>query len=218
MGMIPGLGELGGLFGNTMILFWVVFILVWCLVCPILSAVIASRKGYSGGAWFAISFFFGIIGLVAAVGLPDKRTQDALGKIAQHLTGGAPVEPSAPSKFNALFVAIPVLVVILILSAIAVPNFMAARSKSRSNACQANLRQIDLAIEQYAMDNLKSNGDICRITDIVPTYIRKTPECQCGGTYQSSGCPAGKFIVGKTPTCSIGDSSKCKGYPHILYQ
>jgi len=99
-----------------------------------------------------------------------------------------------------------------------VSGYMAARSKSRSNACQANLRQIDLAIEQYAMDNLKSNVDICRITDIVPTYIRKTPECQCGGTYQSSGCPAGKFIVGKTPTCSIGDSSKCKGYPHILYQ
>ena len=52
-----------------------------------------------------------------------------------------------------------VVAIIAILSAIAIPNFMAARSKSRANACKANMRQIDSGLEQYAMDALKTNGD-----------------------------------------------------------
>jgi len=80
-----GYGGLGnGLLGLGVI-FWIVFIIVWCLICPILSASIASKKGYSGGGWFAISFFFGIIGLIAATGLPDRKIQDSLERITQIL-------------------------------------------------------------------------------------------------------------------------------------
>ena len=135
-----------------------------------------------------------------------------------------------------------VVAIIAILSAIAIPNFMAARSKSRANACKANMRQIDSGIEQYAMDSLKTNGDSCAMTYIVPTYIKKTPSCQSGGTYGASApwcvvsagpvpnilldawnaevppfCP-NEFEIGSTPWCRIGAGNAAGGYPHILYQ
>ena len=66
---------------NALRILWVVAIIVWCLICPILASIVASRKGYSGGNWFGISILFGVVGLIAAVGLPDKNSQDKLGQI-----------------------------------------------------------------------------------------------------------------------------------------
>src|SRR5438552_13514260 len=40
-----------------------------------------------------------------------------------------------------------------ILLAIAIPNFVKARETSRAKSCIANLKQIDAAKEQWAMDN-----------------------------------------------------------------
>ena len=125
-----------------------------------------------------------------------------------------------------------VVAIIAILSAIAIPNFMAARSKSRANACKANMRQIDSGLEQYAMDALKTNGDGVSMGNIVPTYIKKTPACQAGGIYGASevwctgtavapfdanGFYANSFEIGSTPWCDIGSGSRSGGYPHILY-
>ena len=81
-----------------------------------------------------------------------------------------------------------VVAIIAILSAIAIPNFMAARSKSRANACKANLRQIESAVEQYAMDNTKTDGDTCVMTNLVTTYIKKTPACPSAGTITRLPC------------------------------
>lgn len=122
-----------------------------------------------------------------------------------------------------------VVAIIAILSAIAIPNFMTARSKSRSSACKANLRQVDGAIEQLAMDSTLTNGDSCAISDLVSTYIKKTPACQAGGTYGASevwcvgdldggsAFQASVFEVGSTPWCDIGSGAGAGGYPHILY-
>jgi len=118
-----------------------------------------------------------------------------------------------------------VVAIIAILSAIAIPNFMAARSKSRANACKANLRQIDSALEQAAMDQLLTNGDNCTMESICPTYIKKTPACQSTGKYGASrpwGTAActfslNVFVIGDTPWCDIGSSGRAGGYPHILY-
>ena len=112
-----------------------------------------------------------------------------------------------------------VVAIIAILSAIAIPNFMAARSKSRANACKANLRQIESAVEQYAMDNTKVDGDTVAMSALSPTYIKKTPTCPSAGTYEDSPTgTANQFKVGGTPWCSIGSGSAAGGYPHIQYQ
>jgi len=40
------------------------------IICGAFTSNLAKKKGYSEGIWFAAGFFFSIIGLIAAVGLP----------------------------------------------------------------------------------------------------------------------------------------------------
>ena len=47
------------------------FVLLSAIVCAALAAKLAKEKGYSTGAWGAYGFFFGILGLIAAAGLPS---------------------------------------------------------------------------------------------------------------------------------------------------
>ncbi len=98
------------------------------------------------------------------------------------------------------FTLIEIMIVVLIIGillAIAVPNFINARERSRSRACVANLRQIDAGKEQWAMANNAADGDAVTMGDIVPAFVRQTPECPAGGSYTVGN-------VGATPTCSIG--------------
>jgi len=46
-----------------------------------------------------------------------------------------------------------VVAIIALLAAIAVPNFMRARKRSQATACKQDLRMLDAAIEQYAIEN-----------------------------------------------------------------
>ena len=46
-----------------------------------------------------------------------------------------------------------VVAIIGLLAAIAIPNFVKARATSQANACINNLRQIDGAIQQWALEN-----------------------------------------------------------------
>ena len=54
---------------------WSFLLLVQAFVCGALSANLADKKGYSSGAWFAAGFFLGVLGLIAAAGLPPSRLQ-----------------------------------------------------------------------------------------------------------------------------------------------
>lgn len=101
------------------------------------------------------------------------------------------------------FTLVEIMIVVLIIGillAIAVPNFVRARESSRTKACISNLKQIDAAKEQWAMDNNKSNGDACAMTDLVPNYLKSTPSCPSGGTYTVGD-------VGTNPTCSVAGHS-----------
>jgi prepilin-type N-terminal cleavage/methylation domain-containing protein len=106
-------------------------------------------------------------------------------------------------KIRRAFTLVEIMIVVLIIGillAIAVPNFIRSRENSRAKACVNNLRQISNAVEQWAMDNKKNAGDTVALTSLigVNSYLRNTPTCPSGGTYTAS--PA----VGSSPTCTIG--------------
>jgi len=73
-----------------------------------------------------------------------------------------------------------VVLIIAVLLAIAIPNFMKARDTSRAKACIANMRQIDTGKMQWAMDNKKVGTDVPVTTDLYPTYVKSKPVCPSG--------------------------------------
>ena len=64
-----------------------------------------------------------------------------------------------------------VVAIIALLAAIAVPNFLRARKRSQAARCLEDLRIIDSAIDQYAIENNKSGGAGCNWTDI-QSYVK----------------------------------------------
>ena len=77
-----------------------------------------------------------------------------------------------------------VVAIIGLLAAIAIPNFVRARTTSQKNACINNLRQIDGAKQQWALENQKKSGDAVVSTDCTP-YLKGQawPSCPAGGDY-----------------------------------
>ena len=94
------------------------------------------------------------------------------------------------SKNNSGFTLIEIMIVVLligILLAIAVPNFIYAREQSRRKACIGNLRKIEWAKDAYLMDNNLDNNTAITATNIYPAsglgYIKVAPNCPSGGSY-----------------------------------
>src|SRR5437660_11585723 len=87
------------------------------------------------------------------------------------------------------FTLVEIMIVVLIIGillAIAVPNFVKARETSRAKSCVANLKQIEAAKEQWAMDNkVAPTGVTPATTDLYGStaYIKNTPACPSGGSY-----------------------------------
>ena len=94
-----------------------------------------------------------------------------------------------------------VVAIIGLLAAIAIPNFVKARAQSQCSACINNLRQIDAAANEFALEKGKKTGDtISYPTDLQP-YIKlnsagSIPPCPAGGTYADG-------VVGTNPTCTL---------------
>jgi prepilin-type N-terminal cleavage/methylation domain-containing protein len=97
-----------------------------------------------------------------------------------------------------------VVAIIGLLAAIAIPNFVKARATSQANACINNMRQIDSAANQWALELGKTTGSTApTLTADLTPYIRlnaasKIPGCPAGGTYTVG-------TVGQVPqvTCSL---------------
>jgi len=98
------------------------------------------------------------------------------------------------------FTLIEIMIVVLIIGillAIAVPNFVKARETSRAKSCVSNLKQIDSAKEQWAMDTMAGPASPSAGAGL---YIKSTPECPSGGAYTVD-------LIGTDPSCSIGDNA-----------
>jgi len=103
------------------------------------------------------------------------------------------------------FTLVEIMIVILIIGillAIAIPNFMTARDTSRSNACISNLEEISAAKEQLAMDQRLTDSVVPTQSQLVPTYIKSWPLCPSKGVYTIN--QVGGTAAQSDPTCSIG--------------
>ena len=74
-----------------------------------------------------------------------------------------------------------VVAIIGLLAAIAIPNFVRARTTSQMNACINNLRQIDGAIQQWALELKKDPAATVAETDVTP-FLKNSVVCPSGGT------------------------------------
>ena len=74
-----------------------------------------------------------------------------------------------------------VVAIIGLLAAIAIPNFIKARTTAQKNACINNLRQIDGAIQQWALENKKDTTATVGFSDI-SSYLKNSVICPSGGT------------------------------------
>ena len=99
-----------------------------------------------------------------------------------------------------------VVAIIGLLAAIAIPSFVKARADSQAKACINNLRIMDAAKEQAAMEQKWADARVISAADVTNClqYVKGNtlPVCPGGGTYTWSN-------LGTKPTCSIGS-------PHVL--
>ena len=65
-----------------------------------------------------------------------------------------------------------VVAIIALLAAIAVPGFLRARKRSQASKVLNDLRLIDAAVDQYAIENAKKSGDPVDVTDWT-NYLKK---------------------------------------------
>ena len=91
-----------------------------------------------------------------------------------------------------------VVAIIGLLAAIAIPNFVKARTLSQKNACIANLKQVDGAKATWALEMKKSVGDTPVDSDLfgATLYVKDKPECPGGGTYDL-------LTVAEKVTCTL---------------
>ncbi|MCK4851718.1 MAG: prepilin-type N-terminal cleavage/methylation domain-containing protein [Candidatus Omnitrophica bacterium] len=91
-----------------------------------------------------------------------------------------------------------VVAIIGLLAAVAIPNFMRARDTAQKNACIANLKQVDGAKTLWSLDS--GGTGTPSWTDLVTAYIKKTPSCPTGASYNINALDA-------DPTCNSGIAS-----------
>src|ERR1700753_3182718 len=114
------------------------------------------------------------------------------------------------SSRKAGFTLVEIMIVVAIiglLAAIAIPNFIKARETARRNACINNLRLIDGAIQQWALENNMNSTDTVPVSALT-VYLGRGgtgtingtggTKCPSGGTYTVSN-------VNSKPTCSFGN-------------
>ena len=120
-------------------------------------------------------------------------------------------EKKSSSKTKVIFWVVAVCLCVVLVAAIAIPNFVRVHDPSQRIFCINNLRQIDVAAQEFALEYGKTNGEAINFpTDLTP-YIKlnkdgKIPTCPQGGVYSLKK-------VGDKPTCSLGTNVNP---PHVM--
>src|SRR3954463_11013235 len=112
---------------------------------------------------------------------------------------------------KAAFTLVEIMIVVAIiglLAGIAIPNFIKARETARKGTCINNLRLIDAAIQQWALENNKNGSDPVALDSLTP-YLNRgggqingtgagAVKCPSGGSYSATS-------VDTKPGCSKSD-------------
>ena len=93
-----------------------------------------------------------------------------------------------------------VVAIIALLAAIAVPNFLRSRRRAQATQVLQDLRLIDAAVDQYAIENNKSGGASVSWTD-VRNYLKTGSRLETSGT-----ATAGADIIGNTINIPVVDA------------
>jgi prepilin-type N-terminal cleavage/methylation domain-containing protein len=100
-----------------------------------------------------------------------------------------------------------VVAIIGLLAAIAIPNFVRARTTAQQNACINNLRQIDSAKQQWALETRQATNATPVQTDIDP-YLGRSGSatnvlCPAGGQTATFASSYTINSVSQAPVCNI---------------
>jgi len=87
---------------------------------------------------------------------------------------------------------------IALLAIIAIPNLIRTRTTAQTNVCINNLRTIDYAIQQWALEQKKGANAAVQFTDI-SGYMKSNVLCPAGGTTFADSYAISS--VGAEPSC-----------------
>jgi len=104
-----------------------------------------------------------------------------------------------------------VVAIIGLLAAIAIPNFVKARTTAQQNACINNLRQIDSAKQQWALETRQATNATPVVSDISPYLMRSgvtsavqsSLVCPAGGTTSTFDNSYTINSISQPPACQI---------------
>ena len=106
-----------------------------------------------------------------------------------------------------------VVAIIGLLAAIAIPNFVRARTTSQMNACINNLRQIDGAVQQWALETKAAPNATVTFAN-VSGYLKSAVVCPSAGSTATFGSSYTLVDVTTKPTCNLNTATTVTG--HIL--
>jgi len=106
-----------------------------------------------------------------------------------------------------------ILGILALVALVVIPNFIRARTTSASNACVNNLRQIDAAKQQWALEHNKTNlTDVITWDDVKPYLGRGAT-----GSLEFIYCPADvtKECTNSYALGNVQTKPKCKIRPAL---